>query len=54
MIEIAVKETEDRLILARVLLKNGYRVWFENRKHGKITKPYVCAERMPQPAKEEG
>ena len=43
MIEMIVKEANDRLAVAAALLKNGYVVWFESRKEGKAYKQFVCA-----------
>ena len=32
--ELEIKLTDDRLDMARILIKNGYRVWTETRKTG--------------------
>lgn len=46
MIEMVVKEVGDRLAIAAALLKNGYVVWFESRKDGKVSKQLVCAAEL--------
>ncbi len=44
MIEMTVKEMSDRLAIASALLKNGYAVWFENRREGKGYRAFICAK----------
>lgn len=42
---IQIEKPEDRLTVATILVKNGYKVWLEKTKNGGKTVTYLVAER---------
>ena len=45
MIEIQIKDVNERASVATALVKNGYRVWYATRKTGKVSVVLLCADR---------